>query len=119
MKEYIKRYISGEEGKVAFRCYSKEEVEELVNIVKEIIYPSKYDGMNWLAPDFGRGKYTYEMCLRFEYRFGAFDYGKSDAKFYMSRGRKIIDFRDIKPPSDLGEFEANPNDICQFFGFSI
>lgn len=112
MKEYIRRCINGDEGKVAFRCYSREEVEELINIVKEIIYPSKYEGLNWIARDFGKGRYTFEMCVRFEYRFGSFDSGKSEAKFYMSKGRKIIDFCDIKTPDDLGEIDVDTCGVC-------
>ena len=116
MRECIKRYIRGDEGKVAFRCYSKEEVEDLTNIVKEIIYPSYYEGLNFIADDFGKGRYACEMCVRVEYRNGYFDYGKSEAKFYMSRGRKIIDFCDIKTPDDLGEFVVQPDAVSLLFG---
>lgn len=117
MKERIKSYIRGDEGKVAFRCYSKEEVEDLIDIVKEIIFPSNYEGLNFIADDFGKGRYSCEMCIRVEYRNGYFDYGKSEAKFYMSRGRKIIDFCDIRTPSDLGEFKAQ-SDVASLFGWS-
>lgn len=117
MKEYIRRCIDGDEGKVAFRCYSKEEVKEIIDIVKDIVYPSQYAGLNCLVHDFGIGRYAHEMCLRFEKRLGAFYYGKSEASFYMRKGLKIIDFCDIKMPNDLGELDVNEFDVCLLLGF--
>ena len=119
MKEYIRRCINGDEGKVAFRCYSKEEVNEIVDIVKDIVYPGQYDGLNWLANDFGVGRYAHEICLRFEKRHGVFDYGKSEASFYTRKGRKIINFCDIKTPNDLGELDVNEFDVCLLLGFDL
>lgn len=116
MKEYIRRCINGDEGKVAFRCYSKEEINEIIDIVKDIIYPSRYDGLDYIVHDFGIGRYAHEMCLRFEKRLGAFDYGKSEASFYMRKGRKIVDFCDIKTPRDLGEFVVQPDSVTLLFG---
>lgn len=112
MKEYIRRCINGDEGKVAFRCYSKEEINEIVDIVKDIVYPSLYDGLDYLVNDFGVGRYAHEMCLRFEKRLGVFDYGKSEASFYMRKGRKIINFCDIKTPADLGEIDVDTYGVC-------
>lgn len=119
MKEYIRRCINGDEGKVAFRCYSKEEVKEIIDIVKDIIYPSRYDGLDYLVHDFGVGRFANEICLRFEKKLGTFDYGKSRASFYMRKGRKIINFCDIKTPNDLGELDVNEFDVCLLLGFDL
>lgn len=119
MKEYIRRCINGDEGKVAFRCYSKEEINEIIDIVKDILYPSRYDGLDYIVHAFGIGRYTHEMCIRFEKRLGVFDYGKSEASFYMRKGRKIINFCDIKTPNDLGELNVEKGDICLLLGFGL
>ena len=119
MKEYIRRCINGDEGKVAFRCYSKEEINEIIDIVKDIVYPSRYDGLDYIVHDFGIGRYAHEMCLRFEKRLGIFDYGKSEASFYMRKGRKIINFCDIKTTNDLGELDVEKGDICLLLGFGL
>lgn len=109
--EVVRRYIDGEEGRVAFLCQSKEDVSRLFKIVKAITHPSYYYVLDLKRNVFGTYGYEKEICYRFERSDGKLDWGHDHKEFYIRRGRKIINVRDLLDPNDYGEFQTCASDL--------
>lgn len=111
MLETIRRYIDGEEGRVAFRCFNHSEVVEFYKMVSSVVAPSYYYFLEFPANYFGKVGMEKEVCLRVERINGRLDWGHDTARFYIRQGRQIVDVKNLLFPKDYGEFETGTLDL--------
>lgn len=115
MLETVRRYIDGEEGRVAFRCRSYSDVVEFFGMIKKAIAPSYYYFLDNPDGYFGKVGMENEVCFRIERRGGRLDWGHDTSRFYIRQGRQIVDVRNFLAPKDYGEFETATADLISLF----
>lgn len=113
--EVLRRYIDGEEGKVAFRCCSRSEARKFLNMVSEVLQPSYYYFLSRDHEIFGTSGFECEVCYRIERKSGKLDWGHDKSGYYKRCGRIIIDVADLLNQKDYGEFTIDISDLSLLF----